>query len=205
MEITPWNDEIAKSLEEREGSTHKFGVPRLSTMSRLLSIHSIRRGSDDSMKRKLHSVEQDLEASRLTTHAVPRTKSGPWSESMVLCLGTNCLRTKRFRLTCQKDGSGWAGLVQLHILKFLMIAIERLEKERRAVSSLDPLILRRRKSGQIDRSPERHQDVRNVPVPENSELVLESDSTFLPCHYFDYIAGSNAGGLVYPNFVVETF
>jgi patatin-like phospholipase/acyl hydrolase len=92
-------------------------------------------------------------------------------------------------LTCI-DGGGIRGYYSLLLLRQLMMTIRKLEVdsdysdgsgvEAPAVSSFSPL----------DQPP----NVCHSPTDSNRQ---NNHRVFLPCHYFDYIAGTSTGGLVF--------
>ncbi|MCJ1352247.1 MAG: hypothetical protein MMC33_002231 [Icmadophila ericetorum] len=91
----------------------------------------------------------------------------PWAKKHLLCL----------------DGGGVRGLSSLLILKELMNKIARLEElENRNIGKPKCIDLHGQKNG--DSKVEAHKDI-------------TSDSTsYLPCHYFDYIGGTSTGDLI---------
>lgn len=89
-------------------------------------------------------------------------------------------------LFCRLDGGGIRGYSALLTLRALMAAIGELESndpEDPAESSFHPLKPSpgMMADGESIRS--------NVSVPE-----ISSTSPWLPCHYFDYAAGTSTGG-----------
>ena len=95
------------------------------------------------------------------------------------------------------DGGGIKGVSSLLILRQLMFRISEIERaqEPHAPSSVFPLDYR---------PPIRHAHVQAVrhtttfsrvePGHERVIGPLAPTSEYLPCHYFDYIAGSSTGG-----------
>jgi hypothetical protein len=94
-------------------------------------------------------------------------EDSPWAQKSILCL----------------DGGGIRGYSSLLILQALMQEIETLERAASAAahtSADSPLI-------GLDRSQ---------AEPLKPESKRKPSSEFLPCHYFDYIAGTSTGGLI---------
>ena len=76
-------------------------------------------------------------------------------------------------LTYFADGGGVLGYSSLIVLRQLMLEIEKVERHEGATSSADSPLL----SGVLSQN-ESHR------------------GKFLPCHYFDYIGGTSAGGII---------
>ena len=93
------------------------------------------------------------------------------------------------------DGGGIRGYSALLILQELMRVVGRMEREYecgpsdadgRAESSYHPL---------TPLSPCRTSDTKSKAKSAGKTMKTES-SSWLPCHYFDYIAGTSTGGCV---------
>ena len=96
--------------------------------------------------------------------------SAPWDQKAILSL----------------DGGGIRGYSALLIIKQIMEAIKEIEMNYRAGSD-----------GPADSSyhplPSNPQHVVGTRVPEEDE---RQSAKWLPCHYFDYMAGTSTGGLI---------
>ncbi|KAL9118353.1 MAG: hypothetical protein Q9187_005102 [Circinaria calcarea] len=95
------------------------------------------------------------------------------------------------------DGGGVRGYSSLLILQALMEEIARLEQEQPlAPSSVSPLEPRVRTT--VMRQPSHRagtvlrEEIFALPAPRRHQTL----SNYLPCHYFDYIAGTSTGGLI---------
>ena len=89
------------------------------------------------------------------------------------------------------DGGGIRGYCSLLILQYLMHKIAELERPR-ALNSFHPLIPQNSISEASVELP-RHPLIMPGEMDEES---LRRTSQYLPCHYFDYIAGTSTGGFV---------
>lgn len=87
-------------------------------------------------------------------------------------------------LTAFVDGGGIRGLSSLYILEALMEQIEREETSHARQHSYDP------SDFIIPRRPP------NAGGEGFDFETSEPSYRFLPCHYFDYIAGTSTGGYV---------
>ncbi|KAL9613637.1 MAG: hypothetical protein Q9167_001813 [Letrouitia subvulpina] len=94
------------------------------------------------------------------------------------------------------DGGGVRGYSSLLILQHLMKTISSIEQENPNVqSSVHPLECRDYEFRRaIERRATRLEEEESPPE-EAFEHMSES-SRYLPCHYFDYIAGTSTGGLI---------
>lgn len=94
------------------------------------------------------------------------------------------------------DGGGVRGYSSLLILRELMREVAALEqKDPPARCSVSPLCMRNRPSTTI--GPTRSSTVRLRPTesPQSEEEgPARASSHYLPCHYFDYVAGTSTGG-----------
>ena len=107
-----------------------------------------------------------------TRYSVPFADTEPWDRKAILSL----------------DGGGIRGYSALLILQELMNVIKKLEKSHpdgAAESSYHPLPW----------NPLYATDSRPGGEPEPGSQHVES-ARWLPCHYFDYIAGTSTGGLI---------
>ena len=93
-------------------------------------------------------------------------EDSPWAKKTILCL----------------DGGGVRGYSSLLILKELIRNIEAYERE------LDP----NARSSMYSPLNDGPHNQAHLEEPDD----IRSASKFLPCHYFDYIAGTSTGGLI---------
>ena len=95
-------------------------------------------------------------------------------------------------MRAQKDGGGVRGYSSLLILRELMIRVADLEKkEPRADCSVSPLKPRaiRQATTALPNMTAETNHLQTASTPESQVCSL-----FLPCHYFDFIAGTSTGG-----------
>ena len=93
-------------------------------------------------------------------------------------------------MSLSTDGGGIRGYSALLILQKLMEAIGRREKthpDGPATSSYHPL-------SAPSKTPE---EVTRQEVDNAAENCVTDSSPWLPCHYFDYMAGTSTGGYIY--------
>ena len=100
------------------------------------------------------------------------------------------------------DGGGIRGYGSLLILRALMekIAIEERRIDPAIKSSFSPCMYKPTKIGFSSPCIETIESFRANIVKETNSSGLASDSLFLPCHYFDYGAGTSTGGYVMSSF-----
>ena len=96
------------------------------------------------------------------------------------------------------DGGGIRGYGSLLMLQALMekIAIEERRIDPAIESSFSPCIYKPTRVGFSTPFTENAGSFEASPVTETNPKGLSDDSLFLPCHYFDYGAGTSTGGYV---------
>lgn len=94
------------------------------------------------------------------------------------------------------DGGGIRGYGSLLILRALMnkVAIEERRIDPAIKSSFSPCMYKPTKTGFKTRYTENAESFEATVVTETNPCGLSDDSLFLPCHYFDYGAGTSTGG-----------
>ena len=96
------------------------------------------------------------------------------------------------------DGGGIRGYGSLLMLQALMekIATEERRIDPAIESSFSPCIYKPTRVGFSTPFTENGESFEASPVTETNPKGLSDDSLFLPCHYFDYAAGTSTGGLI---------
>lgn len=74
------------------------------------------------------------------------------------------------------------------------VEIEERRKDPAIQSSFSPCIYKPTKTGFSTRYTKDFESFEANAVTETSTSGLSNDSLFLPCHYFDYGAGTSTGG-----------
>ena len=112
-------------------------------------------------------------------------------------LGYRCQHLpKKTLLTLRADGGGVRGYSSLLILRELMTQIAALEQNHpQACCSVSPLSMRHRPLGTLAQSRSSTTKSRFLESPQSVQFgPARASSHYLPCHYFDYIAGTSTGG-----------
>lgn len=96
------------------------------------------------------------------------------------------------------DGGGIRGYGSLLIIRALMekVGIEERRIDPVVKSSFSPCLYKPTKIGFSTRFTKDVESFEATVVTETNPSGLSNDSLFLPCHYFDYGAGTSTGGLI---------
>lgn len=94
------------------------------------------------------------------------------------------------------DGGGIRGYGSLLIIRALMekVGIEERRIDPVVKSSFSPCLYKPTKIGFSTRFTKDVESFEATVVTETNPSGLSNDSLFLPCHYFDYGAGTSTGG-----------
>lgn len=148
-------------------------LPISGSKERRFSLGNVRpyalRGDENQPKEKVPSRT----ATGDTLDSLPFDQTKVWDQKSILSL----------------DGGGIRGYSSLLILRELMKAIGDLERNWHAgpaESSFHPL---QPPSTDSDAPP-------NYPIINSENPETNASSPWLPCHYFDYMAGTSTGGLI---------
>lgn len=177
--------------------------PRVSFRS---SVDAVLRDSRISDQRR-NNTTTSQDRRDTSNHAVDT--GDPWTSRIILSLG-RCRVMHHQNLLTLIDGGGIRGFSTLLILKQLMEYIGHEEKRLSpsAQSSAFPYMLSTAKVHSfIPQTPSPRYSIRsNASRQSNllkstsptilSSLGTSEASPYLPCHYFDYIAGTSTGGLI---------
>ena len=123
-----------------------------------------------------------------------------WTTQAIISFGersTQLTRNTRLELTrFETDGGGIRGYGSLLILRALMekVGIEERRMDPAVKSSFSPGMYKPTKIGFRKRYTENVGSYEASTVTETDPSGLSNDALFLPCHYFDYGAGTSTGG-----------
>ena len=168
--------------EEPEGPRAYTGIPAGGRFSRKTSTDNFQA-----------SRSPRRQSTGFTNASLPLEETEAWDKKVLLSLGTSrnrSISSYSHLIPPVQDGGGIRGYSTLLILKELMRKIADLEchHPEPATTSFHPLLPPYQPPGSCSSS--------------NSEQSVGSEiaSDWLPCHYFDYMAGTSTGGHVNKHF-----